>query len=69
MSLQTASPKTKVPMRLGTRVKGMQHSASSRSLSARDSRKELVTVRRRRFSASTATTSALPPTLSPKISA
>lgn len=69
MSLQTASPKTKVPMRLGTRVKGMQQSASIRSLSARESRKELVTVRRRRFRSSTATTSAFPQTLSTKISA
>lgn len=68
MSLQTASPKTKVPMRLGTRVKGMQQTASIRSLSARESRKELVTVRRRRFRSSTATTRAFPQTLSTKIS-
>lgn len=51
------------------RVKGMQQSASIRSLSARDSRKELVTVRRRRFRSSTATTRAFPQTLSTKISA
>lgn len=51
------------------RVKGMQQSASIRSLSARDSRKELVTVRRRRLRSSTATTRAFPQTLSTKISA
>lgn len=68
MSLQTASPKTKVPMRLGMSVKGMQQIASIRSLSARESRKELVTVRRRRFRSSTATTRAFPQTLSTKIS-
>lgn len=68
MSLQTASPKMKVPMRLGMSVKGMQQTASIRSLSARESRKELVTVRRRRFRSSTATTRAFPQTLSTKIS-
>lgn len=47
----------------------MQQSASIRSLSARDSRKELVTVRRRRLRSSTATTRAFPQTLSTKISA
>ena len=42
-----ASPKMKSSRMLGIREKGMQNSAIIRSLRARDSRKEFVTVRMR----------------------
>jgi len=48
-TLHMPLPKMKSFMRLGMSVKGMQKTHSIRSLTARDSRNRLVTVRMRRF--------------------
>lgn len=69
MALQMTVPKMNVPMRLGRSVKGMQATASRRSLTARESRKALVTVLRRRLSPRTTMMSTFPPTLIRKITA
>ena len=53
--------------RLGMRVKGMQKMAIIRSLTARDSRKELVTVLMRLLTARTTIMSRLPNTLRRKM--
>ena len=53
---------------LGISVKGIQKMAIIRSLTASDSRKELVTVRMRLFSIRTTMISRLPKTLSRKMS-
>ena len=60
-------PKMKSSRMLGMRVKGMQKMAIMRSLTASDSRKELVTVRMRLFSIRTTMISRLPKTLSRKM--
>lgn len=62
------APKMKSSKMLGMRVKGMQKMAIIRSLTASDSRKELVTVRMRLFSIRTTMISRLPKTLSRKMS-
>lgn len=66
-ALQTALPKMKSFSRLGMRVKGMQKRQSIRSLTARDSRKVLVTVLIRLFLTSTVITRVFPSMLSRNI--
>lgn len=61
--MHTALPKMKSLSRLGMRLNGMQKRQSMRSLTARDSRKMLVTVRILLFRISTVITSVFPSTL------
>lgn len=63
-----AAPKMKSSRMFGMRVNGMQKMAIMRSLTASDSRKELVTVRIRLFMIRTMIISRLPKTLSRKMS-
>lgn len=62
-----AAPKMKSSSRFGMNVKGMQNIAIIRSLTARERRKELVTVRIRLFTTKTTMMSRLPKTLSRNI--
>ena len=65
--MQTALPKMKSLSRLGMRLNGMQKRQSIRSLTARESRKMLVTVLILLFRISTVMTSVFPRTLSRNI--
>lgn len=65
--MQTALPKMKSLSRLGMRLNGMQKRQSMRSLTARESRKMLVTVLILLFRISTVMTRVFPSTLSRNI--
>lgn len=66
--MHMAAPKMKSWSKLGMRVKGMQKTANMRSLTASESKKQLVTVRMRLLSVNTAMMSRFPKTLRRKIS-
>lgn len=66
--MHMVAPKMKSSSMLGISVKGIQKMAIIRSLTASDSRKELVTVRMRLFSIRTTMIRRLPKTLSRKMS-
>lgn len=65
--MHIAAPKMKSWSRLGMRLKGIQKTANMRSLTASESKKQLVTVRMRLLSINTAMMSRFPNTLRRKM--